>query len=191
MEVIVISPEHPFPQETEWVQRMMEAGLNRFHLRRTFDSAEAQQHYLRFFDKRHYEKISVHQHQEIALAEGIKHVHIKADERKQNKLVDYWQHSSTSFHSIDELKQEGPLFQYCFISPVFESLSKPGYQGNPSLLGSAKHISIPIYALGGITLHTVAVLKGQGFKGVGAIGAIWQNNPLEQFLRLKEACHDL
>jgi thiamine-phosphate pyrophosphorylase len=89
------------------------------------------------------------------------------------------------------LNQQGGAFNYCFISPLFDSLSKPGYKGHTSLQSEVKDVPFPVYALGGITIHTVTALKGGGFKGVAAIGAIWQNNPLEQYLRLKEACHGL
>lgn len=191
IELIVISPETTFPHETEWVHKMMAAGLKKYHVRKPLFSIAEQQHYLGLYDTSAQNQLVVHQHQAEALQSGFKHVHIKAQERQQKKLMGLWPSCSTSFHQVEEVASEGTQFAYAFLSPIFDSLSKPNYKATSSLIDQVQDTLAEVYALGGVVPERIAALKGKGFTGVAALGYVWQKNPLDQFLRLQEACHAL
>lgn len=76
---------------------------------------------------------------------------------------------------------------YLTLSPVFPSLSKPGY-GAPELLdhfhraldthGGAS--AVPVFALGGVDIGRLETLKTAGFSGAAILGSLWgstQENP--------------
>jgi thiamine-phosphate pyrophosphorylase len=90
---------------------------------------------------------------------------------------------SASIHHLNEL---GALkgghndlinYQYIFVSPIFDSISKPGYKRNPDLLQldtAFNHtISEKLVGLGGIGPDNLRRVKRAGFAGAAMLGAIW------------------
>ena len=94
------------------------------------------------------------------------------------------------FHSVEELKNCREQYEYAFLSPVFDSISKESYKSNFSLDELEEAVKGKnIIALGGIDEDKIETVREIGFAGVAVLGAIWQsNNPLEQFLIFKEKC---
>lgn len=101
---------------------------------------------------------------------------------------------STSLHSLEELLVGwGPYLDYGFLSPIFDSISKRGYQAAGfdrarlrQLLGACP---LEVVALGGITPGRVREARELGFGGVAVIGSVWgAPDPVEAFLELQAAC---
>jgi thiamine-phosphate pyrophosphorylase len=94
------------------------------------------------------------------------------------------------FHSIAEMQECKQYYDYAFISPVFDSISKPGHRSSYdvnqlkiALMESGKKI----IALGGVDEHKIQMLHHIGFYGIALLGAIWSsNNPVEKFKLIKE-----
>jgi thiamine-phosphate pyrophosphorylase len=104
---------------------------------------------------------------------------------------------SRSCHSFDCL-QDSADFPYVFLSPVCDSISKPGYTGafTPESLHQAHRQGIingRVMALGGMNAATIPFAAACGFGGVAVLGALWDDFPndgdetavVEQFLRLQ------
>jgi thiamine-phosphate pyrophosphorylase len=96
------------------------------------------------------------------------------------------------FHSVEELEANGKNFVYAFLSPVFDSISKPGYKSNfdlPALspaLHAMKNKGQKIIALGGIDVNKIETVRKAGFSGVGLLGSIWQSeNPVATFKQIQ------
>lgn len=100
------------------------------------------------------------------------------------------------FHSLQELEQYKEKYEYAFLSPIFDSISKSGYKSKfdlkelkNSLILRREIGSGAVIALGGIDEDKIETCRELGFKGVAVLGAIWQNShPLEKFKRLKFLC---
>jgi phosphoribosylformimino-5-aminoimidazole carboxamide ribonucleotide (ProFAR) isomerase len=94
------------------------------------------------------------------------------------------------FHTLNELEKYQEKYDYAFLSPVFDSISKAGYQSkfNLSFLKEAlKNRSEKIIALGGIDEDKLDTVKELGFAGIAMLGAIWQSeNPVEKFKQIRE-----
>jgi thiamine-phosphate pyrophosphorylase len=77
-----------------------------------------------------------------------------------------------------------PAWTYAFLSPVWPSVSKPGHGGpgsgcalTPPLIAAdlaARPPSVPVVALGGLTLATAPEVAGLGCAGGAALGAVWE-----------------
>lgn len=85
---------------------------------------------------------------------------------------------SRSCHSIDDVKScEG--FNYVTLSPVYPSLSKPGYTGSLDLKKIKAYLSgphsVPVVALGGITEDRINALRNMGFDGAAMLGDAWRH----------------
>lgn len=97
------------------------------------------------------------------------------------------------FHSLIELEDCKEKYDYAFLSPIFDSISKVGYKSNFDLrvlsrfFSGMKNRNEKIIALGGIDEDKIDTVKDLGFSGIALLGAIWQNeNPVEKFKRIKE-----
>ena len=92
---------------------------------------------------------------------------------------------SSSFHSMENLRQADGIFDYVFLSPVFDSISKPGYVSSCVLQVEYKLKTTKVIALGGIQANNISEAKKLGFDGVAALGAIWQD-PEKAEIKFKE-----
>ena len=95
---------------------------------------------------------------------------------------------STSCHSINEAEE--CLSNYCYISPLYPSITKVDYK-NDDLLKDIKSLPrVPEnwVALGGIDIECLPELKALGFKTIAVLGAVWNNeNPKKAALQLLNA----
>ncbi len=85
---------------------------------------------------------------------------------------------SRSCHSIDELRHLDRCLDYVFLSPVFDSISKPGYNAafNHETLRRAASdglINERVIALGGVTSRHLPTVNELGFGGAAMLGAAW------------------
>lgn len=130
--------------------------------------------YIKSIDTGFYDKISLHSHHDLVDELGLGGKHFKSDQ-EVNAVKEM---ASKSFHSLQDIKQETAELSYSFLSPVFDSLSKPNYYStfdHTALKSFVKTFTqYPLYALGGITTSNVNKAKDMGFAGVALLGAIWQ-----------------
>jgi thiamine-phosphate pyrophosphorylase len=77
-----------------------------------------------------------------------------------------------SCHSIDDVLAAHPC-DYVTLSPVADSLSKPGYRGSVSRDELAKAVAATdVFALGGVTPENAAELAATGVAGLAACGSV-------------------
>ena len=89
---------------------------------------------------------------------------------------------SRSCHSLEELVQHKQTSDYLFLSPIFDSLSKVGYESQFSLdtLEKASRQGIideKVIALGGLSRQTIPTIRTIPFGGYALLGAIWGKTP--------------
>jgi len=194
--LIVISLESKQPEEGKWIEALFNQGLEKLHLRKLYDDKKTCRQLLQDIPKRFHSRISLHQHHELADEFSIGGIHLTEKSRKsliqQNKLnkkMEYWKQKnyaiSSSFHSIEDVKKESNGFDYVFLSPVFNSIAKKGYQGrqfNVFSLGSATLI----IALGGMKTNNISNAFNLGYKGVAVLGAVWKTeHPVKSFKQIQ------
>jgi thiamine-phosphate pyrophosphorylase len=96
---------------------------------------------------------------------------------------------STSIHDITQLP-ELKHFDYAFYGPVFDSISKPGYQSKLSADFKLDKTDIKpkVIALGGIQIANLTMNKPMGFDGAAVLGIVWNepNKAVKHYNQLKE-----
>ena len=90
---------------------------------------------------------------------------------------------STSFHALAEISRCRRRYDYVFLSPIFDSISKAGYASQFDLaalqtslqqLAARPSYYPPVLALGGITSQNTKLVQQMGFAGAAVLGAVWQ-----------------
>ena len=182
MQLIVISHPDTVVNEARIINQLFETGLMRFHLRKPDWDEQRVSGLLRQIDERYYPYIALHQHHHIAIDFAIRRLHYTERDRlatEQDKLA-YQKGQgyvlSTSIHDIIEFSSLPP-FDYTFFGPVFNSISKPGYQTKltEDFRINRNNSQPKIIALGGVERSNLGKLKAMGFDGVAVLGTIWSD----------------
>ena len=67
---------------------------------------------------------------------------------------------------------------YVTLSPVYPSISKPGYESQVNLIAEVraadKTALPPLIALGGVTFEKLDELRNAGFAGAAMLGALYK-----------------
>ncbi len=195
MNLIVISNPNNTEQEVDIVNQLFDEGLQLFHLRKPNANATELRKFLTQINVSNRTNIVLHQHHYIAEEFGIKRLHYKEEERSKNKSlkVNSSKIVSTSVHSIEAYNSLDSIFEYAFIGPVFDSISKVNYKAielNHNLLKNSI-AKIKKIAIGGIEKKNIPLAFEMGFDGVAVLGSIWGNKfPINQFKQLKAECNN-
>lgn len=203
MRLIVISNSTKFESELKIIPRLFDSGMETFHLRKPKFSARRMNKYLRKFPKEHLNKVVIHTHHRLAIKFKLKGIHI-TEKQKRKKLITWLKLKilkslrpltvTSSFHSISDLMRDKKSYDYVFLSPLFDSISKKGYRSsfNETILkNSLAKCHHTVIAMGGIKQQNIHIAKEYGFSGVAVLGSIWEEkdkDPIDSFKEVKEAC---
>ena len=201
METIVISPETDYPNEHDWMVKLFEAGLSRYHVRKPMMDEDQLEQYLEEVPEAWRPQVVSHQSHGLVDLFKLGGWHFKDDAsqfaraehlrniRENEKVL------SRSIHSLDDLNEDLSGWDYVFLSPVFQSISKRNYgprweeaQLTAALRYCKEAYQTRVYALGGVDDSRIHQCSMMGFDGVALLGAIWESRyPLESFLCVQEA----
>ena len=83
---------------------------------------------------------------------------------------------------------DGQQYDYLFLSPIFDSISKKGYRSafSPEQLtkaGKEGVINERVIALGGITPEKKTAIKDWNFGGIAVLGFLWQEPTIAGVIR--------
>ncbi len=126
----------------------------------------------------------VHQHYELMDRFELAGIHVKSNDHKNT----YQNVISTSWHFGDKINPDP--YTYFFCSPVFDSISKPGYKGTKwNISSSENEIREKAVALGGIDTGNISRAKELGFRNFAVLGAVWKaEDPIAKIKELTEIC---
>lgn len=188
MKLILISNPSNLNKEHTILCSLFENGLEHFHLRKPDFTLEQLEEYIQQVPKEHLKKIVLHSHHQLVEKYNLKGKHKSGSTKNSNAE----QFISTSFHSIDEIKNCNNNYQYAFLSPIYDSISKENYKADFDLNGLKLFLStnkkeVEIIALGGIDENTIPQAVDLGFDGVAVLGAIWNSeNPIRYFANMRK-----
>ncbi|MDQ8184767.1 thiamine phosphate synthase [Pelagicoccus sp. SDUM812002] len=193
---MAVSPETVYEDEASVIERLFEAGLSRYHIRKPRHSVDKVTALLDGLPAVCRRRVVLHQHKELVEPYQLGGYHIKdtttalsergawrADAAPTGTTV------SRSLHRICELDTDCHDWDYVFISPVFNSISKSGYAAGwpvdileKSLSARYANNATKRYALGGLHAGNFEQCLRMGFDGVVLHGALWRtSDPLAAF----------
>ena len=196
MELIVLSNPETIANEAKIINQLFEAGMTRFHLRKPGWSGNQCMDLLKDLDPAFHPAIALHQHHYLTNDLNTKRLHFTENHRfntSKETLINQNLSGflcSTSVHQLAEIHSLN-AFDYVFFSPVFHSISKPGYQSKLEKGFVLKKVNSlqKVIALGGIDEHNLNQIRQMKFDGAAVLGAIWKNP--EQAVTIFKKLNDL
>lgn len=189
MKLILLTPPDFFVEEDKILTALFEEGLDILHLRKPDTEPVYSERLLTLLPESRHDQIVVHDHFYLKEEFGLRGIHLNG--RNPEPPAGYKGHISKSFHHIGGLKAEKRNFDYVFLSPVFDSISKPGHTSAFDMetlkRASAQGvIDKKVMALGGVTAENMAAAKELGFGGVVVLGDLWSRFNIHSTLDYKE-----
>lgn len=189
--MIVITNPEPLVNEAYIIKRLFEEGLQLLHIRKPEISRVDLERFIHTISIQHHDKLVLHQHYDLVEQFDINRIHftekdIPDFDRIVNRLGnDQKWIFSTSTHCIEDFNNLPYSYRYSFLSPVYNSISKPGYRSDFDLCESVKkrtNFKTKLIALGGITCNNSIQTQQSGFDGIAVLGAIWKaEDPIKEF----------
>ena len=174
--ITITSPEF-LSGEAIFIDKLFSQGLDLLHIRKPDAPLEAYKRFLLQLPKQWYSRIVLHEHFALAEEFGLHGIHLN---RRYSVAPNAFHGSiSCSCHTIEEVITQKESKDYVFLSPIFDSISKVGYQAafSPTSLKQAaieNVIDEKVIALGGITANNISLVKEWHFGGVALLGDIWK-----------------
>lgn len=197
---IIITYPSPVPNEMTHINSLLAGDIDYLHIRKPDFEQRDLQDYLSQIDPVFHHKIVLHSHFHLIQQFDLAGIHLNRKSLKDLTLseesdrcyieplclrdgqIEVYRNKpdsvSYSSHSIAEAQALQFKTNYVFLSPIFDSISKPEYKTNFKDLDPIKAdlqtTSTKIVALGGITSNHVETIRSLGFSGYAILGDYWQ-----------------
>lgn len=192
MIVVISSPEF-FAEEHEIINELFKNGLQIFHLRKPGQQKEKILELLNKINPENFSGIVLHQNYEVREAYNINKVHFNELTRRAEagkELLPGIMYT-TSIHNKEEINKNLNGFEYCFLGPVFDSISKTGYlkMNDADISNINRNTNCRILAIGGIDKDNIKKVQELGYDGAALLGSVWlkPDKANENYINIKKA----
>ena len=181
MKLIAITSRLVLDNDALLIIGLLEKGIDIVHLRKPDADISQCRKILAELPESIRNKIIIHDFPELYYEFDLKGIHV--NKNVTSLPSDYTGFKTRSCHSLDEIIAHRNNFNYLFLSPIFDSISKVGYSSafSHEVLLQAAHDGIideRVIALGGVSLDKLPYLKSLNFGGAAMIGAIYNTQAL-------------
>lgn len=168
--IVITHPDY-YEDEDEAIIRLLEAGLT-VHVRKPTWDADRLAALLLKIPPYLHPQMRLHSHfellDEFPMLGGV-HLNSRWPQAPQAA-----RNVSRSCHTLEELA-DADRYEYVFLSPIFDSISKDGYTSRFDLSTLAPHLrGRRVIALGGVRPQDFRRLQQAGFTGAAVLGYMWQ-----------------
>lgn len=175
--LMVVTSEQDLLDETAAWEALREAGLTHLHLRKPHWNEARMAACLESLSPALRACVRLHDHHVLAARYRLGGIHLNA--RHPSPPQGYSGNVSRSCHTLEEVECHKGACEYVFLSPIFASISKRGYEAafTPGTLRAAAEsglIDARVVAMGGVTPDRLPLLQPLGFGGAAVLGALWQ-----------------
>lgn len=181
--LIAITREVVEIDESCRICNLIDAGFDYVHIRKPALQKNEMQQFIESIPTRYYNRLKLHDHFDLADKYDLAGIHLNS--RNRTAPTGFQKHVSKSCHAIEELR-DIDRFEYVFLSPIFDSISKQGYKARFSkeeLENSSNPISEKVMALGGVADKHIPYLQKIGFGGCALLGYLPWADDYQSFVQ--------
>ena len=176
MRIIEITPPGIVDREVFIIKRLLAEGISIVHLRKPEAGIHECRRLLEGLDRQERARIIIHDYPQLYEEFSLKGIHV--NKNITDLPVGYNGFRTRSCHSFEELRRYKDEYDYLFLSPIFDSISKVGYKSaftEEELQKAAEEglIDEKVIALGGVTFDKIPLLEKLNFGGAAMLGAIY------------------
>lgn len=192
----IISHTGIIPDETIIWEQLLDEGADSILVRKPGLPLSGYETLIQQVAPAYRNRLMIAEHATLCERYGLQGVHFGEAARADlsaEQLNSYEEHHwllSTSIHSADTLHVTSNAWGQLLLSPVFNSISKPGYTAafDSSFRLDKDGFEGNVLALGGISDATAAKAREMQFDGIALLGAIWENpsDAVEEFCRIRD-----
>lgn len=194
MDLIVISPESEEQREHAVLVRMFDAGLQSYHLRKPDWNGAQLAAWLRALPTEFHSRIVLHSHHELIGQFALGGLHQRDKAGGILARTPRLGLRSRAVHDLAALSASLTQYDRVLFSPLFPSISKPGYSLDPAISRDELRTILAllrrarVIALGGVDRSKLNTCSELGFDGVAVLGAVWRTvDPVKSFHELQQA----
>lgn len=175
MKIIAITLPKVVDDDARIIAHWIDMGIDTIHLRKPDSEIDECRGLLTRLTAEQRSKIIIHDYPELYFEFSLKGIHVN---KNVNVLPDgYRGFRSRSCHSLEEVVRYKGDYDYLFLSPIFDSISKSGYHSKFSheVLQQAADdgiIDSRVIALGGVTIDKIPYLRALNFGGAAMLGGL-------------------
>lgn len=179
MKIIAITTPKVFNDDTYLIKGLLDKGVDIIHLRKPDSTIDECRNLLETLSSEYLSRIIIHDYPELYDEFSLKGIHV--NKKIKTLPVGYHGFKTRSCHSLEEVIRYKSEYDYLFLSPIFDSISKAGYKSGFSsedLLRASQSgiIDSKVVALGGVTFDKLDYLQSLNFGGVAMIGGLYNKN---------------
>ena len=176
MKLIIMTKATFFVEENQILTTLFEEGMENLHLYKPNSEPVYSERLLSLLSEDYYKKITVHDHFYLKEEYGLRGIHL--NEASAELPYGYKGNVSRTCHHIEELKEAKKRSNYVFLKTVFDSQTNPEDKQTLTLESMKQAsrqglIDKKVYAMGGINLDNIRMLRDLGFGGVVICGDLW------------------
>lgn len=187
MKIIAITVPKIIDEDAYLISNLLKMGIHSIHLRKPEATINECRQLLTKLTDAERAKIIIHDYPELYTEFSLKGIHIN---KNITSLPDGYNGFKTrSCHSFEEIERYKTEYDYLFLSPIFDSISKVGYKSRftqEELLKASTSgiIDQKVIALGGITLDMMPYFRELNFGGIAMIGGIYNTNMINNLTNI-------
>lgn len=187
MRTIIITAEKPLKNEFKYIEAILDEGIDNIQIRKPLTSDNDIRLLLDNINEEYHSKLILNgKFSLLDIYKNIGGIHTNS----RNNIIpqNFRGIKGYSCHTLKEIESKKEIFDYMFLSPIYDSISKEGYKANFSfteLKNAAERglISEKVYALGGITPDKIPQIEELGFGGVVFMGYIWNSKDINDIIK--------
>ena len=165
-----------FVEEDKILTALFEAGMDSLHLYKPGSEPVYSERLLTLLQEDYYGRITVHDHFYLKEEYRLRGIHLNTADAPLP--AGYRGNVSRTCHAISELKEAKSKSNYVFLKTLFDSQSNPKDKATLTLdeLTEASQrglIDRKVYAMGGMNLDRVKLIRDLGFGGMVICGDLW------------------
>jgi thiamine-phosphate pyrophosphorylase len=178
---VITSPDF-IREEEKIIPDLLAAGADRVLIRKPIWEQDAYRQLLDKLPASVYSKLLIRNNYQLAVAYKLAGCHWT----EAAAFLPELEHS-TGIHQSSEIQAKDSRFSTLLLSPVFDSISKTGYQGRHAHI--VNNHNRRVLAMGGIDHNNISQLSSWNYQGAALLGAIWKtpSAAIQSFLKIQQA----